>query len=66
MWNAAIACMFCFVVGAVISLLYKPQDPKKLNPELISPGLYSMFSFWPKPVRDFWDNLEVGKDFVSL
>ncbi len=80
MWNAAIACMFCFVVGAAVSLIYKPQDPKKMNPELISPGLYSMFKFWPTfkflparfqkfrkylDVNQFLENLEVGKEFVS-
>lgn len=39
MWFSAIACMFCFAVGAAISLAYKPTDPKKLNPDLISPGM---------------------------
>ena len=66
MWNAAISCMFTFVVGALVSLAYKPQNPKTLNPDLISPALPHLFSAWPKKVQDFIKNLEIGSEYVSL
>jgi hypothetical protein len=66
MWNAAISCMFTFVVGALVSLPYKRQNPKTLNPDLISPALPHLFSAWPKKVQDFIKNLEIGSEYVSL
>ena len=65
MWFSAIACMFCLVVGIVVSFLTKPQDPKTLNPDLISPGFRGLFSFWPKPVSEFFEDFDIGSKFVS-
>ncbi len=36
-WYSAIGCCITVFVGLVISFLTKPQDPRKLNPKLISP-----------------------------
>jgi len=58
--------MFTFVVGALVSLAYKPQNPKSLNPDLISPALPHLFSAWPKKVQDFIKNLEIGSEYVSF
>ncbi len=65
-WFSAISCMWAFVVGAVVSFLTGPQDPKKLNPKLISPGFLGLFSIWPRPVRDFLEGLEIGRDYVRI
>ena len=64
MWFSAIPCMWCVVVGLLFSL-YKPQDPKTLNPELISPGLKSLFKWWPRRVTQFIDDLQIGSEYVS-
>ena len=65
MWFAAIPCMMTITLGTIISLCYKPQDPKKLKPELISPTLPKLFGFWPKWTRvpDFFDNLQTGTEY---
>ena len=64
MWFSAIPTMWAVVVGCIFSL-YKPQDPKTLNPDLISPGLKLLFSWWPKKVTDYIDSLEIGSKYVS-
>jgi hypothetical protein len=60
--------MWCLVVGSLVSL-YKPQCPKKLNPELISPAFRKLFAFWPwigPKITDYIDNtLQIGVDYVS-
>ena len=65
MWFSGIACMWCFTVGAVVSTLTGAQDPKKLNPALISPGLYVIFAWWPRPVRNYFRKLGIGDEYVS-
>jgi len=64
MWFSAIACMWCVVVGIVVSLI-KPEDHRRVDRRLISPALTSLFFFWPKAVRDrlkaYTD--EIGEDF---
>ncbi len=64
-WFCAIACMTCLAVGTAASFAFGPQDPRKLNPTLISPGLRELLSFYPKPISDFVDNLNIGADFVG-
>ena len=68
MWFSAIPCLMCLVVGALVSL-YKPQDPKKLNPELISPAFRKLFSWWPiigPKIENYIDNtLQIGINYVS-
>ncbi len=64
MWNAAISCMFCFVVGVIVSLMWKPQNPKTLNPDLISPALPKLFSWWPKAVLKYIESLKIGSEYV--
>ncbi len=41
------------------------QDPRQLNPLLISPGLKGMFSWWPHRVRKVIDDIKIGADYVS-
>jgi len=68
MWFSAIPTMWCLVVGSLVSL-YKPQCPKKLNPELISPAFRKLFAFWPwigPKITDYIDNtLQIGVDYVK-
>ena len=69
MWFSAIPCMMCVVVGIIVSLITKPQDPKTLNPDLISPALPKLFSWWPfigKRVGDWFKNgIGLGIQYVS-
>ena len=64
MWNAAISCMFTFIVGMIVSMLTKPQDPKTLNPDLISPALFKIFNGWPKRVNKYIESLQIGSEYV--
>jgi hypothetical protein len=67
MWFSAIACMWCVVVGIIVSLI-KPEDHRRVDRRLISPALTSIFACWPKVFRDrlkaYTD--EIGVDFVSI
>ena len=47
MWFSAVPCLTCIAIGIIISFFTNAQDPKKLNPDLISPMLPSLFSWWP-------------------
>jgi len=49
---SAVACLWCVVVGAIISLI-RPVDHKTLDPRLISPALPHMFAIWP-PCTKRW------------
>lgn len=64
MWFSAIACMWCVVVGILVSLI-KPGDHRKVDRRLISPALGSLFAFWPKIIRKHIDEYisEIGLDF---
>lgn len=62
-WYSAVACMFCLVVGTAVSLVTKPQDPKFLNPELISPAFTKLVDCWPKCMRP---KLDIGSKFVRF
>ena len=42
MYFSAVACLWCVIVGAIISLI-RPVDHKTLDPRLISPALPHMF-----------------------
>ena len=66
MWYAAIPCLWTIVVGTLVSFMSKPQDPKTLNPDLISPGLYQIFKPYPKIIRDFITDLGIGSKWVGL
>jgi len=63
MWYSAVACVWCLVVGCLISCI-KPTDHKKLDKRFISPALPTLFSFWPAPVKnwikDYYD--EIGSE----
>ncbi len=65
-WFSALSCLVCVVVGAAASLARRPQDPRKLNPDLISPGLKGMFSWWPRRVREAVDGIKIGEEYVSV
>jgi len=64
MWFSAVACMWCLVVGVLVSLI-RPQDHKKVDKRLISSSLPLFFWFCPRVVRDWVDNYcrEIGIDF---
>ena len=67
MWFSAIPCMMTIVVGTIVSLIHKPQDPKTLNPKLISPVLPQLFQWWPKftGVYDYILSLKIGSQYVE-
>jgi len=50
MYFSAVACVWCVVVGALVSLV-RPVDHRTLDPRLISPALPHLFALWPAPVR---------------
>ena len=65
MWYAAIPCIWTIVVGTLVSFLTKPQDPKTLNPDLISPGFYQAFGgCWPKFINNYLIGLGIGSKWV--
>lgn len=54
---SALSFAFCVIVGAVASGVSKPQDPRTLNPELITPAVRKIFHWVAK--------VEIGCNFVS-
>lgn len=56
--------MSTFVVGALVSLATGPQDPKYVNPELVSPVMRQIFGWCPRFVTDWIDSIDVGSQFV--
>jgi len=66
MWFSAIPCLMCIGVGILVTALthvtkvQSYQDPKKLNPDLISPALPKLFAFWPKFIRKYFEPAEMG------
>ena len=70
MWYYPLSCLICFLIGALVSALIKPQDPKVLNRDLISPAFYTLFRWFPflayliGQEKDF--EAEIGIDYVSL
>merc|ERR1719322_168628 len=61
MYFSAVACLWCVLVGAIISLI-RPVDHKTLDPRLISPALPHMFALWPRCTKRWIDRIyrEVG------
>ena len=61
-----IPCIWTIVVGTLVSFLTKPQDPKTLNPDLISPGFYQVFGgCWPKFINNYLIGLGIGSKWVK-
>ncbi|XP_040568294.1 sodium-coupled monocarboxylate transporter 1 [Lepeophtheirus salmonis] len=61
-WYGGIATLLCVVVGTIVSFFTTPQDISKLNPNLISPGLRSIFDwimipFIKKPWHKYIDSI---------
>ena len=56
--------MTCMVVGTIVSFLTKPQDPKTLNPDLISPVFKDLFGCWPKFIRRWIEDIDIGSKYV--
>ena len=52
-------------ISFLSSFLTGPQDPKKLNPDLVSPAFKKLFAWWPKFIRDRIDAIDIGSEFVS-
>ena len=73
MWFSAIPCLMCVGVGILVTLithllkLQSYQDPKKLNPDLISPALPKLFAFWPEVIRKHFEpsKMGLGSEYVS-
>ena len=70
MWFSAIPCLLTIVIGIIVSFAYKPQSPKKLNPDLISPALPKLFAWWPfvgGRISDWFENgIGLGIEYVSI
>jgi len=68
MWFSAIPCMMCITIGIIVSFISKPQNPKKLNPDLISPMLPKLFSWWPfvgGRIGDWFENgIGLGIEYI--
>merc|ERR1719495_2680702 len=72
MWFSAIPCLLCIAVGILVTIfthltkIQPYQDPKKLNPDLISPALPKLFCFWPKFIRKYFEpeEMELGSEYV--
>merc|ERR1719308_363067 len=73
MWFSAIPCLMCVGVGILVTLithllkLQSYQDPKKLNPDLISPALPKLFAFWPEFIRKHFEpsKMGLGSEYVK-
>ena len=69
MWYSPISCSICFLVGGLVSILSKPQNIRKLNPDLISPAFYRAFTWFPwlayfvRQEKHF--EVTIGRDYVS-
>ena len=49
-WFSAIACMWTFLVGAVLSLI-SPTDHRSIDKRFISPAFTDLFCWAPKALR---------------
>ena len=61
LWFSAASFCLTFLVGLAISLAFRRQDPKRLNPDLISPAFKDFISRWPKLV----ERIGLGEQYVS-
>ncbi len=66
LWFSPISCFVCFFVGALVSYPTGFQDPKKLNPILVSPKFAWLFAWWPRPVSNFFKDLGIGDEYVRV
>jgi len=68
MWFSAVPCLFCLAVGIIVSFASRAQNPKKLNPDLISPMLPKLFSWWPfigDKIGDWFENgIGLGIEYI--
>merc|ERR1719312_441598 len=64
-WFSAIACVWCFVVGVLVSLLWQPRDYRRVDRRLISPALPRLFAWWPGRVRGWMEDYyeDIGIDY---
>ena len=61
MWYAGVACLIVVVVGAISSIVFSlvetgnwsgnPETP--VDPDLLAPGVETVFCCWPKPVKSW-------------
>ena len=66
MWFSAIPCLWTVFVGSLLSFATGPQDPKKLNPVLISPALKNIWGIWPRKVKEYFKTgIRIGEEYVS-
>ena len=70
MWYTPLSCIVCVIVGVVVSAATKPQNIKKLNPDLISPLFFNVLRiclclaillFQKKHFES-----EIGSEYVSI
>ena len=52
--------------GALISYPTGFQDPKQLNPILVSPKFTWLFAWWPRPASNFFKDLGIGNEYVRV
>ena len=64
-WFAGLALLTCMLLGTLVSFFTSAQDPRKLNPKLISPAVALLARLIPEPIAKFFPKLELGSDYVS-
>ena len=70
MWYTPLSCSICFLIGALASILTRPQNIKKLNPDLISPAFYRAFRYFPclafLLAQKKYFEIQIGSEYVSI
>ncbi|KAK5645805.1 hypothetical protein RI129_004269 [Pyrocoelia pectoralis] len=65
LWYSAIGFIVTVVVGFVVSIITGPQDPKDVDPDLISPPWAYLYENLPRDWKEFLKlskNMEASKD----
>ena len=61
MWYAGVACLIVVVVGAISSIIFSLAESgswfgnpdKPVDPDLLAPGVETIFCCWPAPVKSW-------------
>lgn len=65
MWYSAIGGSLTIIIGLIVSFMTKPQDPRELNPKLISPPI-DRFVRWLFPQYRFKAGWDLGTKFGNV